>query len=167
MSALEVLKRCEVFLGLDDNHLQKIVDLPSCREKAYQAQETIFEAGEEAKDFYMLKEGQVNLVVKIPSSSDEPSKQTVVRTITKGGAFGWAALVPPHVRAMSAICKEPSKVVAINGGELCDLFDKDTHLGYEVTTSLLRVIGSRVRDIEQLLITGKRSPFLDKPKAPR
>lgn len=165
MSTVEILKRCEVFLGLDDSELQKLVDLPSCREEAYEAQEIIFKEGEEARHVYVLEEGQVILTVKMPTGPPKPPKQTVVRTITKGGTFGWSALVPPHVLTMSAICKEPSKVVAISGKELQTLFDKDYRLGYEVMNSLLRVIGSRVRNIEQLLITGKRSPFLEKPKA--
>ena len=164
LSTVEILKRCELFLGLDDNDLQKIVDLPSCQGKACKTREIIFRAGEEAKHLYVLEEGRVDLVVKMPTSSSHLPEQTVVRTITKGGIFGWSALVPPHVFTMSAISKEPSKVVAISGNELRTLFDKDTHLGYEVMDSLIRVVGARVRNIEQLLVTGKRSPFFEKPK---
>ena len=164
MSTIEILKRCEIFLGLDNSALQRIVDLPSCQEKAYKAQEIIFEMGKEAKHLYVLEEGQVNLVVKLPASSSQPSKQTIVSTITKGGIFGWAALVSTRVRIMSAVSKGPSKVVAISGTELRTLFDKEPRLGYEVMSSLIRVIGSRVWNIEQLLITGKRSPFFEKPK---
>jgi CRP-like cAMP-binding protein len=157
---IATLKRCEVFLGLDDSELQKIVALPSCQRKTYKPKETIFEAGEKAEHFYVLEEGQVNLLVKIPTSESDMPEQTLVRTITRGGVFGWSALVPPHFRMMSAISKEDSKVVAIGGNELRTLFHKEPHLGYEVARSLLRVIGSRVWNIEQLLITGKRSPFL-------
>ena len=162
MSIVEILKRCELFLGLDDNNLQKIADLPSCQKKAYKSQEVIFKAGEESQDLYIVEEGQVNLVVKMAAKSSHLSEEVVVRTITKGGIFGWSALVPSHIFTMSAISKEPSKVVAISGNELRTLFDKDTHLGYEVMNSLIRVVGARVRNIEQLLVTGKRSPFLRK-----
>jgi len=160
MSISETLKRCELFLGLDDNDIQKIVELPSCQTAAYGAEETIFEVGEEARRLYILEEGQVYLVVKLLDSSEKPPKPTVVRTITKGGIFGWAALVPPYIRIMSAISKEPSKLISISGNELRTLFDKDPRLGYEVMNGLIKVIGSRVWNIEQLLITGKRSPFI-------
>ena len=160
MSTVRILKRCEVFLGLDDSDLQKIVDLPSCREEIYEAQEILFEAGEKAKHFYVLEEGLVNVVVNMPTGSSQPQKQTIAYTITKGGIFGWPALVPPHVFTMSAIFKEPSKVLAISGSELWTLFDKEPHMGYEVLNCLFRVIGTRFRNIEQLLTTGKRSPFL-------
>ena len=164
MSAIEILKRCELFLGLDDSDLQKIVDLPSYREEGYKADEIIFEEGEEAKHFYVLEEGQVNLFIRMPTGLSDVSQQTVVRIITKGGIFGWSAFVSPHIYTMSAISQEPSKVVAISGNELRTLFDRDPRLGYEVLNSLIRVIGARVRNIEQLLIKGKRSPFFGKPR---
>ncbi len=165
MSTTEILKRCELFLGLDDSDLQKIVDLSSYREETYKAEEIIFEAGEAAKHLYVLEEGQVNLMVKLPTSSSDVMEQIVVRIITKGGIFGWSALVSPHVFTMSAISQEPSMVVIISGSELRTLFNKDTRLGYEVLNSLIQVIGARVRNIEQLLMTGRRSPFFDGPRA--
>jgi len=160
MSIVDTLKRSELFLGLDDDDIQKIVDLPSCRETSYEAQATIFELGDAAVNLYVLEEGQINLVLKLHDGEAKASKPTIVRTITKGGIFGWAALVPPNVRIMSAITKEPAKLIAINGNELRILFQKEPKLGYEVMNGLIKVIGSRVWNIEQLLITGRRSPFI-------
>ena len=164
LEIIETLKRCELFLGLDDNDIQKIVDLPSCKIKTLQAQEVIIEAGEGAKHLYVLKEGKVNIVLKMMANSPQPPVQTVVRIITKGGIFGWSALVPPHIRVMSAVAEMPSKVISISGNELRTLFGKDPKLGYEVMNDLLKVIGSRVWNIEQLLSTGKRSPFIRRTK---
>jgi len=164
LTVIGTLKRCEVFLGLSDNDLQKVVDLPSCQEKAYDAQEIIFKAGGSSKHFYVIQEGRVNLLTEVAGSSPDHPKQSVVRAITKGGTFGWSALVPPHVRILSASARVSTKVLAIRGDELRALFDKYPHLGYEVLNSLLGVIVSRVRNIEQLLITGKGSPFFERPK---
>ena len=161
MSTIEILKRCEVFLGLDTDDLQKIVDLPSCQAKTYQTQEVIFRAGEDARQLYVLAEGQVDLVMKVPTTSPHLPGQTVVCTVSKGGIFGWPTLVPPHVLTLSAISRGPSVILAIGGVELRTLFKKYPHIGYEVTNSLLRVIGSRFRNIEQLLITGKKSPLFE------
>jgi CRP-like cAMP-binding protein len=165
MNTVEVLKRCELFLGLDNSDLQKIVDRPSYQERTYDAEEVIFEAGDEARNLYVLDEGQVNLVIKVPTGSPEVIEQIVVRIITKGGVFGWSALVSPYIYTMSALSQASSRVVSINGNELHSLFESDTRLGYEVMSSLIRVIGARVRHIEQLLITGKRSALFDRPRA--
>jgi len=159
LSILGNLKRCEVFLGLNDEELLKIAELPSCEEKVYQSQEVIFKSGGDARHFFMVEEGQVNLVLRETSGRDQLPMQTVVRTITKGGTFGWSALVPPHVRILGAVARTQCKVLRIGGRELRSLFDREPHLGYEVAKSLLNVIAWRFRNIEQLLVTGKGSSF--------
>ena len=56
-------------------------------------------------------------------------------------------------------------VVKVPGSEeLLALFDREPHLGYEVMNSLLRVIATSFRNIEQLLVTGKGSPFFERQK---
>ena len=164
MGIEKTLKRAEVFLGLDDSDLSKIAALPSCREEAYQSEEVIFKAGNEARYLYVLKEGQVDLVTEVPPKSKQAATKIVVDRITTGGFFGWSAIVEPHFYVMSAICKEPSKVVIISGVELMALFDRDYYIGYKVLQSLSRIIGTRLRDMEQVLVKGQRWPFLEKRK---
>lgn len=165
MEIEKTLKRAEVFLGLDDSDLSKIVALPSCREEVYQAGEVIFKAGDEAKNLYVLKEGQVDLVMEVPSKSKQATTQVVIERITTGGFFGWSAIVEPHFYTMSAVCKELSTMVLINGAELIALLDNDYHIGYRVYQSLSRIIGVRLRGMEQVLVRrGQRWPFLEEQK---
>ncbi|MFC2003569.1 cyclic nucleotide-binding domain-containing protein [Chloroflexota bacterium] len=161
-----ILKRAEVFLGLDDSDLAKIAALPSSREQTYQAEEVIIRTGDEAKYLYVLKEGQVDVVMEVPLKSEQAATKVVVDVITKGGFFGWSALVKPHFYVMSAICKKPSTVAIISGAELMALFDNDYYIGYKVFQSLSHIIGSRLRDLEQVLIRGERWPLFEKRKSP-
>ena len=161
MGIEEILKRTEVFLGLDDSDLDKIAALPSCREVSYQAGEVVVRAGDEAKFLYVLKEGEVNVMMAVPVKSEQGAK-VVVDVITKGGFFGWSAMVKPHFYTMSAICRKPCKVVAISGDELLALFDKDYYIGYKVFQSLSRIIGTRLRDLEQVMVRGERWPFFER-----
>ncbi len=162
MGIEKTLKRAEVFLGLDNSDLKKIAALPSCREEAYQAKEVIFRGGDEAKYLYVLKEGEVDLVMRVTPRYEKAETEVVVDRITKGGFFGWSALVEPHFYVMSAICREPSQVAIISGVELTALFDKDYYLGYKILRSLCHIIGARLRDVEQVLIRGERWPFFEK-----
>ena len=164
MGIEKTLKRAEVFLGLDDSDLSKIAALPSCREEAYQPEEVIFRAGNEARYLYVLKEGQVDLVMEVTPKSGQAAAKVVVDRITTGGFFGWSAIVEPRFYVMSAVCKEPSTVVTISGVELMALFDRDYYIGYKVLQSLSRIIGTRLRDMEQVLVKGQRWPFLEKRK---
>ncbi len=161
MSIKEALERAEIFLGLDNADLAKIASLRSCHEADCQAGQIIFKAGERARYIYILKEGQVDLVSGIPSPASQ-KPELIVERVTTGSLFGWSALVEPHYYALSGVCKEPSKMVAIDGTELLELFAKDHRLGYEVFQSLARIIGTRVRVVEQFLVLGKRWPFLER-----
>ena len=164
MAIEKTLQRAEVFLGLDDSDLSKVAALPSCRDEAYQPEDVIFRAGDEAKYLYVLKEGQVDLVTEVPPRLGQTATKVVVDRVTTGGFFGWSALVKPHFYTMSAICKEPSRAVMISGIELMALFEKDYHIGYRVFQSLSHIIGTRLRDMEQVLATGRRWPFPEKRK---
>lgn len=164
MSAIEALKRCEIFLGLDNYDLQKIVDLSSCQEKTYQPQEVIFNAGQSAEHLYVLVEGKVDLVAEVSTPSSKLLRPTLITIIGTGSIFGWPALVPPHVFSLTAIAKVPVQVLTIGGSDIRGLFELYPHIGYEVTQSLLQVIASRFRTIEQLLVTGKRSILFEVPK---
>ena len=164
MTAIESMKRCEIFLGLDNDDLQKIVDLPSCQERTYQAEEVIFSAGQPAEHLYVLVEGKVDLVAGLSAPPSKSFSPTLITIIGTGSIFGWPALVPPHVFSLTAIAKTPVQVLTIGGTDIRNLFKVHPNIGYEVTQSLLQVIASRFRTIEQLLITGKRSILFEVPK---
>ncbi len=149
MNFAQVLRRCEVFVGLDDSDLEKIASLPSWQRNTYGAGESVFRENDVAKDFYILEEGEVRLVVA--SRKGRGTKEPVrvfVDTITKGDVFGWSSLVAPHSRNMSALCVRPSTILSITGTELSHLMDHNDSLGYEVMKSLVRVIGKRLRDLQ-------------------
>jgi toluene monooxygenase system ferredoxin subunit len=138
-----------VFVGLDDSDLEKIAGLPSWRRNTYGAGESVFRENDIAKDFHILEEGEVRLVVA--SRKGRGTKEPVrvsVDTITKGDVFGWSSLVAPHSRNMSAVCVRPSTILSITGAELSHLMDHNHTLGYEVMKSLVRVIGKRLRDLQ-------------------
>jgi len=164
VSATDALKRCEIFIGLDNNDLQKIADLPSCQEKTYQLEEVIFHAGQPADHLYVLVEGKVDLVAEVSTPSSKLLRPTLITIIGKGSVFGWPALVPPHFFSLTAIAKAPVHLLAIGGSDIRNLFQIHPHIGYEVAQSLLQVVASRFRTTEQLLITGKRSILFEIPK---
>lgn len=165
METQETLRRAEVFLGLDDSELNKIAALPSCREETYQPGELVLSARDPAKYVYVLKEGEVDVVTEVPAKSEPGVAKVVVDKVTRGDVFGWSALVKPHSYVMSAIAKKPSKVLVISGAELAVLLDENHTIGYKVFQGLSKVIGARLRYLEQALIRGKRWPLFAKGKS--
>ncbi len=158
MNLMQVLKRCEVFVGLDDSDLQKIASLLSWQRNTYKAGEFIFREGVMAKDFYVLEDGEVSLLVALRKEDSKEAAQVPVDTITTGDIFGWASLVAPYTRNMSAICIKPSTVISVSGAKLNEFMDHNHSLGYEVTKSLVRVIGRRLRDLQGKLAGKEKLP---------
>ena len=158
MDLMQLLRRCEVFVGLDDSDLQKIAELPSWQRKTYNAGEFIFREGAVSNNFYVLDDGEINLLVASRKEGTKELIQVAVDTVTKGDVFGWSSLVAPHTRSMSAICIKRSTMIAVSGTELNELMDCNHSLGYEVTKSLVRVIAKRLRELQGELVGKGRLP---------
>ena len=159
MGIEETLKRAELFLGLDDADLFRIATLPSSHEAVFSPGEVIIRGGARANHLFVLREGEVELVIDVPSAHWQGERAVVVDRMTTGGCFGWSALVRPHFYVMSGVCLERAEVVVISGAELMGLFDDDYRIGYRVFQSLSHIVGARLRDVEQALARGQRWPF--------
>lgn len=147
MDLIQMLKRCEVFVGLDDDDLQKIADLPSWRRTTYKESEQIFNEKEKATHFYILEEGEIRLVVTLNNERSHEVTQVPVDTITRGDVFGWSSLISPYSLTMTAVCARQSTVLSVAGRELILLMDSNQALGYEVMKALVRIISARLRDL--------------------
>lgn len=158
----DTLKRTELFLGLDDNDLKIIASLPSTREEYYEPGQYLFKAGSEAKNMYIVEEGQVNIIVEFSENPGNKLSQVTVDVINQGSLMGWSAIVRPHLYALSGVCYQPCKVISINGSELLSLFDQNCPIAYKVLLGLSQVIGLRYRALQQVLIKRKRWPLIEK-----
>jgi len=147
MDITQVLKRCEVFVGMNDSDLKKLAGLSSWRKIVFNKGEFIFHENAPARDFYILEDGEIRLVVAHHKEGSPEPIQISVDIITKGDVFGWSSLVAPHYLTMSAICLRQSSVLMIDGSELNGLMDINHSLGYEVMKGLVRIIGLRLRDL--------------------
>jgi toluene monooxygenase system ferredoxin subunit len=152
INVIPMLKRCEVFVGLHDADLQKIAQLQSWQRNSYNAGDYIFREDTMAKDFFILEEGEVNLLLTVETDTSNNTKEFLVDNVTTGDVFGWSSLVAPHALTMSAICVKPSTVLTVSGAELITFLDHDHTLGYEVMKGLVRVIGARFRDLRRRFV---------------
>jgi CRP-like cAMP-binding protein len=151
VSIVEILARTELFMGLVDEDLLKIAGLPSCRIQTFESGASIFQPEDSAGDLYVLVEGDIK-VCSNPADAPEGTCLVEVGRITKGGTFGLSALVPPRIRKLTAIAEARSRVISIGARDLQALFEAEHRIGYEVMLSLVRVIGSKLRNVERLLV---------------
>ena len=145
----EILKTSQLFWKLSDSQLDKIVKL--CRGKSYQPGELVFNAGDDAHDFYIVQEGKVALEIEIRISS-RTRKRVTVAVQTKGNVFGWPAVYSERpVYASTATAIENTKLCAFNGQQLRNLCDADHDLCRKVMRGLVMIVADRFERAKQTL----------------
>ncbi len=146
MADLKFLAMVEVCEGMDVHQLDKI--LSCCRTKTYSPGERVFAEGGGAEDLCFVVKGRVDLRFDLPGRST--SKETTISTVSRGGMFGWSALVPPHRYTLSSYCSGDKNctLLCLKRDELTALFEDDPRLGYLFMRNLARVIGQRFNALQ-------------------
>jgi CRP-like cAMP-binding protein len=135
----EDLKGNLLFANLGLEQIAAILEISTVEE--YASGEVVFRQDDEAKTLYVVEKGLVAMVLNVM-----PNKELTIVTESKGGAFGWAAVIPPHQRSSSAKCFEPSRLLAIEGEKVRALCLREPDLGMKFMTGLAQFIASRLRD---------------------
>ena len=133
----------------------------------YEAGAFVFHYDEPAEHFYGLLEGEVDLSVvfkdkilkteieyeeAIQASFVDEEKSIVVDTVFEGQVFGWASLVGPGRRTVTACCTEPSRMIVIPASDLKKMFEEDHSLGYNIMGKLCNIISGRLKNRTDKLI---------------
>lgn len=150
-SAEQTLKRCKAFQRLTDEQLQQVAVLCSC--ETYDAGDTLFRAGDNAGQLFILEEGRIALQMELPMRQLQLRKRVTVDIVSKGEIIGWSSMVEPYVYTLSAVCLQRASVVIVDASRLSALMQSDHTMAYEVLSGLMNVVGSRLHDTMQLLVT--------------
>lgn len=150
MVPIRLLQKFELFEGLNEEELEEIAAI--CREETYEAGMVIFRQGDAAGDLFFVVDGQVALEMGVELWPGAPLRQVTVETVSRGEAFGWSALVGPHILTLSARCLSPTKLIAIPGEGLRRLLERNPQVGYRVIDQTAQLTASRLRETRDKLI---------------
>jgi len=145
VSIRQVLAVSELFNRLTDDELDKVVRI--CSERVYEPGITIFKEGDESKELYIIEDGRVALEVTLRFGSGS-ARQGAIDVITRGEVFGLtpicdAKICVTQTSTVSARCIEKTKVIILNGAELCHLFEENAYAGYKIMQILASIWRSR------------------------
>jgi CRP/FNR family transcriptional regulator, cyclic AMP receptor protein len=138
MITVKDIQGYNLFTGLDEKELSKIAKL--CIRRTYECNEIIFDPDIPSDDIFLVEEGKDAIEIEIPIGPQQG--RIVIHTLSKGEAFGWAALVSKHVKTATARCMEQVKLIAINGQVLMNLLNTDNHIGFIVMRNMTDIIGT-------------------------
>jgi CRP-like cAMP-binding protein len=148
MVTAQELATMRLFEGIPEKKLEEIT--PLWEEMEVKAGENFFCEGCEADKFYILRQGNVTLSMRLTSRPEN----LVLGVINKfGQSFGWSVVLAAHNYTASADAKEDSSVIAISGNDLRNFLDSDPVIGYTIAMRMVEIVSSRLRYYRVLLKT--------------
>ena len=137
METLEPILAQHPFLqGLEPQYLGLIVGCAS--NVRFNSGQFLFREGEEANQFYMVREGKVALQI---STARQP---IIIQTVDKGDVLGWSWLVPPYRWRFDARALELTRAIALDGRCLRRKSEEDHNFGYELLRRFSTIIMERL-----------------------
>ena len=138
METLEPILSKHPFLkGLKPEHLKILVGCAS--NVRFNAGQFLFHEGEEANEFYMIREGKV--AVQIQGAERGP---ITVQTIGEGEVLGWSWLIPPYRWRFDVKALELTRAIALDGKCLRTKSEEDHDLGYQLLRRFAGIIVERL-----------------------
>ncbi|MGO4879385.1 MAG: cyclic nucleotide-binding domain-containing protein [Bryobacteraceae bacterium] len=99
----------------------------------------ILREGEEANEFYLIREGRVSIEINHPQG-----KSIVVHKLGEGDILGWSWLVPPYTWSFHARAETATRVIALDGKCLRNKCEQNHDLGYELLKRFAQIMNSRL-----------------------
>jgi CRP-like cAMP-binding protein len=132
-----ILAEHPFFSGLDRKYLQLVVGCAA--NVRFERGAYLFRDGEEANQFYIIREGRVALQIFVPGSGP-----LTIDTYSKGEVLGWSWLLPPYHWHYDAPATEPVRAIALDGKCLRGKCQDDHDLGYELVKRFADLIEKRL-----------------------
>ena len=139
------LQKNPLFQNLDLEERKRIFGL--AEKQNYNAGDFVFQEGEEATKLFVVESGLVGIVVQLG-----PGNELTIVTESEGGAFGWAAVLPPHRYTASAKCFQPSQLLALEGAKLREICHREPRFGVKFMEGLACFIAVRLRNTNLALL---------------
>ena len=137
-SMLEILAQIDLFSGLSNTHLRRVVDIGL--EEQYRSSATIFAEATPGDKFYLIVEGAVRISRIVPGMGEE-----ALAVLRPGAYFGEMALIDDFPRSAHAIVHEKCRLFVIRKEDLEDLLFVDRDLAYELLWNWVRTLSRRLR----------------------
>lgn len=106
----------------------------------YPPGEFLFRAGEDAKRFFLIREGRAALEIAPPGAPAH-----ILQTVGPGEVLGWSWLVPPYRWTFDARAIDDVRALALDGECLRRKCEQDHDLGYALLKRVASVMEERLQ----------------------
>ena len=146
-----LLREHAFFKDLEPKFIEMIVGCSS--NQRYKKGSYLFKEGEEANDFFLIREGRV--AIEIPLHEGHP---IILQTVEEGDILGWSWMLPPYFWHFDARAEEDTRVISLNGRCIRAECERNHTLGYEMLKRFAQIIEKRLEAtrLQLLDVYGKK-----------
>lgn len=120
--------------------------------EAYDIGHSIFRAGEDANNFYLIVTGEVALELHTPEN-----RLRTLQFLRDGEVLGWSWLIAPYQWRFGARASKPTKLLVLDGKLLRITCEENPEFGYAILKQLALIIGKRL-EITQMRLLSRSEP---------
>lgn len=139
----ERLRRSDLFSDLSNEDLVAIAAF--CQEVDFRENDLVLEEGQPADCLYLVERGKLALEKRIQIGRHSTPRNATIGYVGQGHMAGFSTLTEPHIYTTSAVCVEPSRVVAVDGPSLRAYLQEHPTAGYQVMTNVAALVSGRYR----------------------
>jgi CRP/FNR family transcriptional regulator, cyclic AMP receptor protein len=138
METLEqILAQHPFFEALEPEYLKLLVGCAS--NVRFEAGAYIFRRGEQANQFYLLRQGRAALEIFSPQRPP-----IIIATLERDDVLGWSWVVAPYFWRLDARAVEPTRAIALDGKCLRTKCEENHDLGYELLKRFVHIVEQRL-----------------------
>lgn len=139
----ERLAKAEVFKGLSEDNLLEIAEF--CREESCPENHAVLEEDNPADTLFVVERGKLALEKKIQIGRHTTPRNATIGYVEPGEIAGFSTLTEPYLYSTSAICVQPTRLIAIDGQKMRAYLNTRPEVGFIIMNSLAALIGGRYR----------------------
>jgi CRP/FNR family transcriptional regulator, cyclic AMP receptor protein len=141
---LPILNRISILAGLSAKQLYSLFRL--LQKVRYRKGETIFEEGDEPSHIYIVKSGEVKLVI------DRERTPLELAAFEAGRCFGEASVIGIQRHAASAIAMEDTELIVLSRSALLSIYKTDLELFSLLILNIAREVCRRLHASDEILL---------------
>lgn len=107
--------------------------------RVYKQGSFITRSGEEAREFYLIREGIV--AIELDAGTDHP---IVLQTLDNGDILGWSWLLPPYYWHFDTHVQKETHLYVLDGPCIRQKCEKNHSLGYELLKRFAYIMETRL-----------------------
>lgn len=139
----ERLARAEVFEGLSEDILLEIAEF--CREEFCLENHAVLEEDHAADTLFVVERGKLALEKKIQIGRHTTPRNATIGYVGPGEIAGFSTLTEPYFFSTSAVCVEPTRLIAIDGQKMRDYLSTHPEVGFIIMKRVSALVGGRYR----------------------